>query len=532
MRKQILFLGAMGLVVSSFSIAGCGKKTKTDTYDKDGNLMIHLRNLYFNDYQGGGEYLKRLEKKFKVSLSFENYQDEQWQTQVTSQIKGGDIPDVFHSNVTNYNFVNTYKKWAKENVTKPLPEDLSRWPYLKNVLDNTTNKDALLINGRLYGIPIAKNTSDFSITFSQFTYLYRRDWAKQWGVYQENDEYTWEQFEALLAAFTNHLDKSKNQYALGDVEWGFPSITNFYKSVPHCFAYDEVTDKYVNNYLTDEYITGLEKSKEFAGRDKGYYYPSQNTLQTGDMRKEFMNGRIGVFYENISYANYWAIRDGIMDIVKGAYTEQQLDDVTAIMKVRGPDGKYALEGIDNWYSMTLFDKRISDAKLEKILDILDWLLSPEGTELAVYGIEGYDYLKDPETGKIELIPESWHDSDGKPIDKKNGANYVRYLVTLGNDTLSINPSTDWHIANYLDDWEAEMKTAYANNELRIFKEKDEVMWLDTQLKSLYSENIRSGANKVAMQYTYSQISLDTYKGSFGYPWGDVLNEINTTLHKI
>ena len=181
--------------------------------------------------------------------------------------------------------------------------------------------------------------------------------------------------------------------------------------------------------------------------------------------------------------------------------------------------------------MTLFDKKISDTKLEKVLDILDWLLDEEGTKLAVYGIEGYDYLEDPATGEIELIPESWYDSNGNPIDKKNGANYVRYLVTLGNDTLSINPSTDWHISNYLDDWEAEMKQAYANNELRIFKEKDEVMWLDTSLKSLYSETMRTEANTSAMQFTYGAIDLATYKASFGYPWSDVLDEINAALGK-
>ena len=218
MRKQILLFGTLGLTLASVTLTGCGKKGKSDTYDKDGNLIINLRNLYFSDYTGGGEYLKRLEKKFQVSLTFENYQDENWQAQVTSQIKGGDLPDVFHSNVTNYNFVNTYKKWAKENVTKALPEDLSKWPHLKHVLDNTTNIDALKVNGRLYGIPIAKNTSDFSIKFSQFTYLYRRDWAKKWGVYQENDEYTWEQFKALLDKFVQKLYKNKNQYALVDVE--------------------------------------------------------------------------------------------------------------------------------------------------------------------------------------------------------------------------------------------------------------------------------------------------------------------------
>ena len=76
-----------------------------------------------------------------------------------------------------------------------------------------------------------------------------------------------------------------------------------------------------------------------------------------------------------------------------------------------------------------------------------------------------------------------------------------------------------------------MKTAYANGDLRVLKESDEVMWLNTPLKSKYSEGMRSGALLGAMSVCLGTMSTDSFKGSFGYPWSEVLNEINTALHK-
>ena len=529
MRKQTLLLGTVGLVFSSLSMTGCGQRQmKADVYDKDNNLLIDMRHLYFDKYSGGDYYQEQLEKKFKVRITFQPYNYANWNEQVNGEVNGDNCHDVFHANITNYNFVNYYCTWAKDEILKPLPDDLTRWPNLKNVIDHTSNIDALKINGKLYGIPIAKNTTDFSTNFSPFTYMYRRDWAKQWGVYQENDEYTWSQFETLLQTFKDHLDTTKGQYALCDVEWGYPSITNFYKQVPHCYAQDKTTGKYVNNYQTDEYIAGLNKSREF--QSKGYYYLSPNTLRDGDAREFYCSSKFGVLYENVSYSNYKATRNRIEELNPDKDINF-LNDATALMKIKNEDGQYCLEGTDNWFSMTLFDFKISDTKLEKILDILDWLLGEEGTAYAMYGEEGYDYTKDPVTGKINLVPERWYDSDGKPIERQNGPKALRYLASLGYDTLADDPTVEQYAIDYLNDWEAKMKTAYANGQLRVLKESDEVMWLNTPLKSKYSEGMRSGALLGAMSVCLGTMSTDSFKGSFGYPWSEVLNEINTALHK-
>ena len=328
MRKSLILFGVVGMAISMATLAGCGGNDNKDSYDGD-KLKVSISNLYFSSYEGGDSYLETVGNKFGLSFKLGSYDWPNWTTQVESAINGGKVPDVFHADVDCYNFSTTYKYWAEERVAKPLPDDLSKWPNLKDLIDHSSNIDSLKLNGKLYGIPIAKNTTDYSTSFSPFTYVYRRDWAKKWGVYQENDEYTWEQFEALLAKFKEELAGKTASYALADVEWGYPSIINFYKQVPHCFAQDE-TGKYVNNYTTKEYLEGLELSKKYM-TELGYYHPSQIAVADGTMSENYCSNRVGVFYENISYSNIATMRE-LLRTANESVKDFNIDDATAIMR--------------------------------------------------------------------------------------------------------------------------------------------------------------------------------------------------------
>lgn len=525
MRKSLLLLGVAAMAVGSAVMTGCGRKQKKDTY-KDGKLEVTIRNLYFKGYQGGDRYIEEVEDKFGLSFKLSTYDWANWQTQTNGAINADDMTDIFHANIDSYNFAQLYKFWAEEEMAKPLPDDMSKWPNVKKVIDNATNIDALKIDGKLYGIPIAKNTTDYSTSFSPFTYVYRRDWAKKWGVYQENDEYTWEQFETLLETFKDKM--SDGLYPIADVEWGYPSVINFYKTVPHCYAQDS-TGKYVNNYTTEEYLTGLDKAKSFMNKE--WYHPDQTGVADGTMNIKYYSNQIGVFYENLSYTNYHDLRTHLR-ATNASVPNFNLDDATAIMKIKGEDGKYALEGTDNWFSMTFFDYKISDEKQAKLLDLMDWLLSEEGTRFAIYGFENYDYIM--VDGKPQIQDAYWpKDEYGQIAEKDNGAKYLRYMVSLGYDTLEYDPISDQHVVEYLDNWEQEMKTALSQEKLRILKENAEVMWLTTEKKSLNSGSMRTNALNYVKKYTYGKDlkTREDFIKTFGSIWTIVLKEINDALGK-
>ena len=527
--KNKLLLSLSLTIMSLTTLTGCGSDESKE-YNDEGKMVLNLRNLYFNDWTGGDTYTSYIENKFNVAITPSSYSWADWDQQVYGPVNANNLTDVFHFDLDNYNFSNSYQMWANGGVTKPLPDNMDKWPNLKRLIDSASNVDKLYINGKLYCIPVVKNIKEAATVYSPFTYVYRRDWAKELGVYQQDDVYTWEQFTALISAFYKNKCQSGDIAAIADVEWGYPSLINFYKTAPHCFAI--VDNKVVCNFTSELFLEGLDLARAWTKGTNKYYGYDQYAANAGDVAKQFYAGRVGVFYENLSLANYTQIRKSVGERSE-IVTKEQLDDATAIMKVMGPDGKYALEGTENWFSATFFNADISDEKQAKILDILEWLLTDEGTMMALYGIEGYDYTKDA-SGNVTLLEDGWEkDLDGKYIDKLNGAKFLRYMSTLGYDTSKDDPLVDKEALNILNNWYQFMDVQLANNNLKIVEEDGKVKWLTTATKSGTTPGgLLDGGNTAVVQYAYEKIDKDTYLSKFdNNTWKSILSEINSALGK-
>ncbi len=536
MKKQIVTYSAL-LFASVLTVTGCKfgkqKNKNADTYE-DGRLVLNLKNVYFEGWDGNDSYTKTLEDKFGVKIKPSNYVYDTWDGDVNMEVNAHNMPDVFHYDVESFNFGSSYLKWANRKYIKALPDDLSKWPHIKSLIDNTSNIDRLKVDGKIYGLPLAYNKDNPDKTFSSFTYLYRRDWVRDIdpNLLREGDVYTWEEFKNIIEALatSKYCDKTQqNAAVLGDISWGFPSLTNFYKDSPHCYS-TTADGHVVNAFTTDAYISGLELTQQY--RARGLYFDQSANEGKTTANDDFRTDKIAIFYENLSLSNYMTIRKKIKE-VKPNLTLDQLNDRTAIMKIQGPDGKFHLEGSENWFSMTLFAADISDTKMEKVLDILEYLLGEEGTRLAIYGTKDYDYILD-ENNEIELIDDNWpKKSTGEYATKINGAKFLRSMITLNNDTASYDPFTNQEAFQILNAWTNEMRQAKAAGKLFIFEEKPQVKWLSTNLKDANTEGLIDEGNTFALRYCYGISGYETkdkYIASFNTAkWKDTINEINKAL---
>lgn len=551
-NTKLFILSSLALLsLGALSSCGGGGGGGNDEYDKDGRLILKLKNVYFETFDGTDTYSEILSEKFKVHLEPSNYSYDTWDEEVNTAVNGDSLPDVFQYNLKAYNFGSTYEQWIKYGMLKALPDDLSKWPNIKSLINNTSNIDALKIGGKLYGLPIANDISNPTKDFSNFTYVYRRDWAKaidekhkdQAGytpIYKEGDVYTWEEFNRLVKGFKTDLEYAsgtKQASVLVDEEWGFPSITNFYKDVPHCYTKD-ATGHAINAFTSDKYISGLTKAKQYVSdviysQDQYLYKPNQ-------AKEVYLGGQAGIFYDNFSFANYISFRKSFKRLRK----EADLDDGTALLKIMGEDNKFALEGTENWFSMTMFSYQTSDNKMEKVLDILDYLLTPEGTRLAIFGKEDYDFIivgdsdeydYDVNGVKIKLTEQGWErGDDGNYGPKINGAKYLRYMATLGNDTKAYDPYTDQATFELLNDWINDMKKAKSENKLRVVKEPADIDWMSTKTKNSKTEGLLTDANNHVKNYCFDSQgykTIEEYKAKFDEDanWAKVLEEINKGL---
>ena len=539
MSTKKIFGAALLLALIPASLSGCGRNNSgKDTYDKQGRLILNLKNVYFDTWDGSDTYTEMINEKFGVKIKASNYDYNEWDGMVNTAINGNNLTDVIHFNLKAYNFGSTYEKWVDDMMIKALPDDMSRWPNLSKMLNNVSNVDALKINGKLYGIPIMNDIVNTEKDFSNFTYVYRRDRIKEIDaaekaknpsyepVYKEGDVYTWAEFNRLVSAFKTYQLGGSKSSVLVDESWGFPSITNFYKDAPHCFTKDE-NGRAINAFTCDKYINGLEESKSFVTNK--IYSQDQFNFNANKAKELYLGGQADILYDNYSLANYITLRKTFKKNNKNV----NLDDGTALLKIKGPDGKFALEGTENWFSMTMFNYDISTKKQEKILDIMEYLITEEGTRLAIYGKEGYDYnIID---GKIELTEDGWEKgSDGTYGPKINGAKYLRYMVTLGNDTKSFDPYTEMDAYNILANWQQEMKVAKDNGLLRVVREPADIEWMSTKTKNDKTESILADANTFALKYCFGKLSsIEAYKAEFDkdVSWKRILQEINDKLGK-
>ena len=542
MKNTTKIIGAcLTAILAVGGLTGCFNRKSGDQYEGD-RLVLNLKNVYFDTWDGTGDtYTEHINEMFGVKIKASNYDYSDWDGSVYTAINGNNLTDTIHFNLKAYNYGSTYERWVADRMLKPLPDDLSKWPNVQSLIASASNVDKLKIDGHLYGIPILNDIVKTEKDFSNFTFVYRRDWAKKIDelnkgkagytpIYNEGDVYTWDEFERLLAAFKTNLNTLtggiEGATVIEDEPWGFPSVANLYKDAPHCYTKD-ASGKAICAFTSDKFISGIEKAKEFV--DKGYYSLDNPTFGEGKANKDFVAGKTGILYDNFSLANYITLRNEVKTYNNKDKTFN-LDDGTAFLKVKGPDGNFAIEGTENWFSMTLFSYEVSDNKMSKILDIINYLLSEEGTRLAVYGLEGYDY--DIVDGKVVLNETSWEkDEKGNYAKKINGAKYLRYMATLGNDTKAIDPYTDMDAYNIVDAWYSEMKTQKDAGHLRVVKEPADISWMSTPTKNDKTESLLNDANTDVHKYCIGKNgSIDDYKKKFNTSnWNTVLAEINAKL---
>ena len=205
-KAKILCGSCLTALLSIAALTACGNNNNgADEYDKNGRLILNLKNVYFEQWTGEDNYTEILNEKFGVKIKASNYSYNSWDTQVGTAINGNNLTDTIQFNLKSYNFGSSYEKWVDIGMLKALPDDMSKWPNLNKMLGEISNIDYLKVNGKLYGIPVANDISNPSKDFSSMTYVYRRDWAKQLGKYKEGDVYTWAEFNDLLTSFKDNI---------------------------------------------------------------------------------------------------------------------------------------------------------------------------------------------------------------------------------------------------------------------------------------------------------------------------------------
>ena len=419
MRTKIFnfFIITMCFLLCTVLLVGCDNPELTeyeeDVYDANGNLQITFFGIDIDSLQSPTKdtklVLDYIEKNFKVKFNFISGSPDGWKTVLNQNIGGGDVPDIWFHEVDQPQ----YSSWLEDDYLMDFKPYLDDYPNIKASFERyVVDKLESYLGGGLYGFPIVLEENVEEDLVNTHGMYYRRDWTDKVLAdgYKpssgrelkdpEDPTFDYNNFYDLMEAFTKGDPDGNGQndtYGLaltkdGGIYWWYPILSMFGVSSSTDWYWNETENKWLPtitssnmklclDYLAKMYDNGLINSNY------------ATTATTTRMKNDFINGQAGTMIFNTGFEH--AI--GVFNLMEqytfknGVKVKDMNDVCRGFPVITGVDGTKKMWGHTNKYGYRSISNFCSPTKREKILDIMEWMLSEEGNRMLTYGIEGTHY---------------------------------------------------------------------------------------------------------------------------------------------
>jgi ABC-type glycerol-3-phosphate transport system substrate-binding protein len=442
MRKKpiLALLVALTMLMSAF-FSGCGKKeadnngntsaqsSQTSTEKKEIEMSIAMWDIAkFGPEDAIG---KKIMDDMKVKI---NIVQLSWDNDL-EQIKlfgaSGNMPDFFTSYSVDYD-MNRFYSWLDQGLTRTIPEELvNKYPTIKTNFDNSPVLQAVKkITGAYSFIPRPESVKDYYKAQQQGLF-YRKDWMANVGITAEPQ--TVDEFYTMLKAFTFN-DPNKNgkadTYGLtapGSVDgmfamWGIdPS------------SWLDENGKIIPAYMSDKMLEPLKYFRKLYSEK--ILDPEFTKNGYKQAIQKFTTGSFGVMLRNADV--HW-INQTIMK--NFAPANPDITDPLTAVGILGPMKKDA-NSTPGWpmkinTCATEVNAKVDDEKLDRFLELNEYLMNPDIKNMLRYGFEGVDYKIN--NGKVEPTVDP---ATNQPVNimDKYPSSVVSELSDWDFDNLIDNP---------------------------------------------------------------------------------------------
>ena len=410
------------LVLSVFLVAtvllgcfGCKDKEKENG---DNSLTLFLNNgHYYNDVKKDSVWQK-IEEKAGVSFTItgESHSGSYYTKLSPLMNTLVDAPDVVFLVPTSESLGRTTftDVWCaeKKGLVYSFEEMLANYPagtypYIEKILFNSQFKNVMQ-NGKHYLLPNVSSANSWGI-------YYRKDWLIAAGYYTvDADGNKVARYPTNIEEFSDVLAKFSNINALANEQgitlkqtdpktYGFSPAqgAHFWMPLYHAFGVtpdwdiygDSIDHMYTNAKFREFLVWANDMYK------KGYIYPTFNSLATNSERQLFYDGKIGCMFTNaethVKYIMQRMDSLGVGDCVGFGPAIEGTENL----------GEKGSKGFSNWggyWGGFCISKNCKNVK--GALDLLNFVLSPEGMMLRTNGIEGVHYTLD--NGKVTFTEDN------------------------------------------------------------------------------------------------------------------------------
>jgi putative aldouronate transport system substrate-binding protein len=439
---------------------------------------------------------KAIDKKLNIDLQLTAIASgEDYKSQIRVRLSGGNYPDLFSVEFSD----------VKEFADKGLLLDLTQYfdKELKPAKDFVTGltpdiMKKVNVNNKIYAVP--------RIGDVPFTSMWvRNDWLKKLNLKAPTNL---EEFMAVAKAFTE-LDPDgngkKDTYGITGAKLGsFATVMGAY-GVGNPGSFYEKDGKVINAYYDPAMPEALKYIKSLF--DAGVVDPEIMTNKGNVEVQKAFQGKAGLIFK------------GWTDIAKDEFVTQYKAinpnaDWVQMTPIKGPggqlDGSYDYDRPSRyWVIPKALEK--DKVKLQKVIDLINYVSGREGNVLTMYGLEGKHYnMKDGKVVPTELMAKEGnyfnvYQITGRPnkeyleIKFPNQAAATDFAIKtprIKSFDSSVIPPTDFNKAD-ADRYAEEEMIKFVSGKRPISEYNDFIKTLETTFK--YKAYVDAGAKQIKDQ---------------------------------
>jgi len=303
-----------------------------------------------------------------------------------------------------------YFTWVKDGVVAPLPKDLSAYPNVKQFVD-LPETQAYKVGDTNYFLP--------RITYENVAW-----WAMDRGVYFRKDwmenlklDYpkSTDEFIEMCIAFTF---KDPDGNGVDDTFGMTRSEINIWSQNFANFGYHERFWQKIDGVWTQPDTTArviplvdmARRINKAGALDPDFI--TYTSAAPGDSM--FCQGRAGVLLKQNTPGSVNGLRDQWLEF----QPDIEFLEAVEFLKFWDEPGMDTYRFSErSFWSESYVGSQVDDKKMDRILQIYDWMYSKEGVMFMLYGFEGEDYKVDAK-GEVEILLPLIESGAIQPLNQK------------------------------------------------------------------------------------------------------------------
>lgn len=419
LKRQKILLTIVAAMVT-VTMCGCGGGER-EPQGKDITVSIYGGDIL--QVAEDAPVKRALEEKLDIKLE---YIDSTWEirhTKLNAMISSGKIPDLFTYGYTGGTNVDGF---IQQNVIAELTPYIEQYPNIKKRMEEFG-----MITGygreANYFIPIKSTDADSSVV-CEHAWFYRKDIVDEIGLeIPENADELYHFLKAIKQYFSDKGIEDVYPLTLQDAY--------FMYCIYDLFDTNIAGVEKVNGVLSPMAVgENMKQAVLFAKKLYNEGLLDAEFMLTPDwefMINKFLSGKAVVTYTNYKY-------DVLSEMCREMYPDTNPREQIAYMPVmKNIDGEKKVRGVYNYFGGLYFKKEDNEAKMQKKLELVDYMMSDEGMKLLRYGIEGEHYRMEGDK-PVSLLDKGAGGEPQRILDIDPSA-HIKSLVTY--DVLFMDDAT-------------------------------------------------------------------------------------------